>query len=147
MNLPPRPGVYFIPSQFEPSNFGFRRIGRSWRKFGSNRLEAAAAAMAPDATHDIGDGLELAWENGWMQRFSFMPAVAPHYATGELLWTGYNPKFHWAGALAQSLFDAAFHNRTPRQIVITSLLAILTGAFAVCRFLARLPALGTLIPS
>merc|ERR1712190_289611 len=103
--------------------------------------------MEPEATRDIGDEIALDWEGGWMRRFAAMPAVAPHPVTGELLWTGYNPKFHWAGAFAQSLFDAAFHNRTPRQMLTTTILGILTGIFSLLRLLTRVPGFGIILPS
>jgi len=144
-NVPPEPGTFLIPSQLDPSGPSFRPLTRSWTKLSHDRQEAAAVVTSN--AEAAGKTVYIDWDGNWMRRFEPMPAIAPHPVTGEVLWTGYNPRFHWFGTLSQALFDVAFHNRTMRQALVAGAVALSTAAFAACRFLARLPKLGRRMPA
>jgi len=144
-NVPPKPGTFLIPSQLDPSGPSFRPLNRSWKKFGSTREEAEVNVAS--SARDDGRVVDVDWDGSWLRVFEHMPAIAPHPVTGESLWTGYNPRFHWFGTLSQALFDVAFHNHTWRQVLVSAALVLSTAAFALCRFLASMPRVGGLLPA
>lgn len=145
-NFAPEPGKYLIPSQLDPSEPRFfRRVTRNWKRSGATQAEATVGLTS--SAEAAGSRVFIESDGDWLQKFEHMPAIAPHPVTGEFLWTGYNPRFHWFGTLSQALFDVAFYNHTWRQLLVTLALTLSTLAFALCRFLARLPSVRGRLPA